>query len=67
MKIEKFEDIQAWQLARELTQAIYKATNRKEFSRDYGLRDQIQRAAVSIMANIPKDLTAGATKPLCNS
>jgi four helix bundle protein len=52
MKIEKFEDLQAWQFARELTQGIYKTTNRKEFSRDYGLRDQIQRAAVSIMANI---------------
>lgn len=52
MAIEKFEDIQAWQLARELTQAVYTATNRKGFSRDYGLRDQIQRAAVSIMANI---------------
>ncbi|MBO8129864.1 MAG: four helix bundle protein [Peptococcaceae bacterium] len=52
MKIEKFEDIQAWQFARELTRAIYKATSQKEFNRDYGLRDQIQRAAVSIMANI---------------
>ncbi|MEW6572161.1 MAG: four helix bundle protein [Bacillota bacterium] len=52
MAIEKFEDIEAWQAARELTRAIYKTTNRKEFSRDYGLRDQIQRAAVSVMANI---------------
>ena len=52
MAIEKFEDIEAWQAARELTRAIYKTTNQKGFGRDYGLRDQIQRAAVSIMANI---------------
>jgi len=51
-KIERFEDIEAWQAARELTQQIYKATAQEKFTRDYGLRDQIQRAAVSIMANI---------------
>jgi len=52
MKIERFEDIEAWQTARELTQQIYKATVQGQFTRDYGLRDQVQRAAVSIMANI---------------
>lgn len=49
MKIEKFEDIQAWQKARDSSLLIYKLfTNNK----DYGFRDQIQRATVSIMNNI---------------
>ena len=52
MPIARFEEIEAWQAARELTQGIYQATAQASFSRDYGLRDQVQRAAVSIMANI---------------
>jgi four helix bundle protein len=52
MAIERFEDIEAWQAARELTRQIYKATLQGLFTRDYGLRDQVQRAAVSVMANI---------------
>jgi four helix bundle protein len=52
MKIEKFEEIQGWQEARILTKKIYELTNRLPFSRDIGLCGQIQRAAVSIMANI---------------
>ncbi len=52
MAITRFEDIEAWQTARELTQQIYKVTAQGQFTRDYGLRDQVQRAAVSIMANI---------------
>lgn len=50
-KIERFEDLVAWQKARELTQAIYAVTNNGAFSKDYGLRDQIRRASVSIMSN----------------
>ncbi len=50
--IVKFEDIQAWQTARELTKAIYELTKRDGFSRDFGLRDQIRRASVSVMSNI---------------
>jgi len=52
MKITKFEDIEAWRSARELTKQIYEITAQEDFAKDYGLRDQIQRAAVSIMANI---------------
>ena len=51
-KIEKFEDFIAWQKARKLTRQIYNATNLPAFSRDFGLKDQIRRAAVSIMSNI---------------
>ena len=48
----KFEDIQAWQKAREVTRLIYQGTASEEFKEDYGPRDQIRRASVSIMANI---------------
>lgn len=50
--IKRFEDIKAWQEARRLTKQIYALTQRGEFSRDFGLRSQIQRATVSIMTNI---------------
>ena len=51
-KIKIFEDLIAWQKARELTREIYTATKHGEFKKDFGLRDQIQRASVSIMSNI---------------
>ncbi len=50
--IKRFEDIVAWQEARKLVKEIYKITNQGAFARDFGLRDQIQRAAVSVMTNI---------------
>lgn len=50
--IVKFEDIQAWQEARALTRDIYRLTSCGSFAKDFGLRDQIRRAAVSIMCNI---------------
>lgn len=50
--ITRFEEIQAWQTARELTSVIYEISNKGAFARDFGLRDQIRRAAVSIMSNI---------------
>ncbi len=52
MKIEQFEDIEAWQLARELTQKVYRLTKKSEFAKDYGLKRQIQDAAGSSMHNI---------------
>ena len=52
MKIERFEDIEEWQEARKLVQEVYRITKGIDFSKDYGLKDQIQRAAVSAMANI---------------
>jgi hypothetical protein len=42
MKIERFEDIEAWQLSRELTRKIYALTKKAEFARDFGLKGQIQ-------------------------
>ena len=49
---KRFEDIAAWQQARALTKKVYEVTKFKAFARDFGLRDQIQRAATSIMNNI---------------
>jgi four helix bundle protein len=51
-KVERFEDLIAWQKARILTQAIYQTTQQGVFARDFGLSGQMQRAAVSIMSNI---------------
>jgi len=51
LKIERFEDIEAWQLARELTRMVYCLTKKPEFARDYGLKRQIQDAAGSTMHN----------------
>jgi four helix bundle protein len=51
-KIEKFEDLIAWQKSRELVKQIYKVTEKEDFSKDFGLKKQIQRAGVSIMSNI---------------
>jgi len=51
-RIERFEDLVAWQKARALAQIIYKITRERAFARDFGLSSQVQRAAVSIMANI---------------
>ena len=47
-----FEEINAWQNARALVKDIYAMTRSGDFSRDYGLKDQIQRAAVSVCSNI---------------
>lgn len=52
MKIERFEDIEAWQLARELTRTVYQLTKLSRFTHDYGLKRQIQEAAGSAMHNI---------------
>ena len=50
--ITRFEEIEAWQTARELTRLIYALTEEPKFARDFGLKDQIRRASVSIMSNV---------------
>jgi four helix bundle protein len=50
--ITRFEEIESWKTARQLTNAIYKLGNQAGFNRDFGLRDQIRRASVSVMSNI---------------
>ena len=61
--ITKFEDIEAWQVARDLTRRIYAHTGEGAFSRDFGLRDQMRRAAISIMSNIAEGYES-RTQPL---
>ena len=50
--ITRFEEIQAWQTARQLTNLVYQFTSLSAFSKDFGLKDQIRRASVSVMSNI---------------
>ncbi len=49
---KSFEEIESWQKARELTREVYTVSNQGAFTKDFGLRDQIRRASVSIMSNI---------------
>ncbi len=58
-KVERFEDLIAWQKARGLARAIYEVTRNGDFATDYGLSRQIQRAAVSIMSNIAEGFERG--------
>lgn len=51
MKIKRFEDLEVWQLARELVKQIYFISKKTDLSKDFGLRSQMQRCAVSIMSN----------------
>lgn len=52
MKVKAFEDLQVWQDARAFVKSIYELTALKNLSKDFGLKDQVQRASVSIMNNI---------------
>lgn len=58
--IKSFEELKAWQKARELAGYVYGLTRKELFSRDYGLRDQIQRAASSIMHNVAEGFESGS-------
>ena len=51
-KFERFEDIKAWQMARELVKGIYVISRETNIAKDFGFRDQIRKSAVSTMANI---------------
>jgi len=65
-KINRFEDIQAWQKARKLNKDIYDITNNSHLSKDFSLRDQIRRASVSIMANIAEGFGRRSKKEFSN-
>ncbi|MBI3651564.1 MAG: four helix bundle protein [Acidobacteria bacterium] len=60
--IRRFEDIKAWQKARELTREVYQACTRGQVSRDFGFKDQICRAAVSSMSNIAEGFARKSDK-----
>ena len=61
-KIEKFEDIESWKLAREVANLVYKISSEGNFSRDFALCNQIRRASVSILSNIAEGFERGGNK-----
>jgi four helix bundle protein len=65
-KIRRFEDLEAWKIAREITKDVYRISKNDLFLRDYGLRDQICRASVSIMANIAEGFKRDGDKEFIN-
>ena len=62
MTVQNFEDLNVWKQARLLTQEVYRLTKTGKFSRDFGLRDQIQRAAISVMSNIAEGFERGGNQ-----
>jgi len=62
MKIERFEEIDAWKNARVLVNSIYKICTIEKFKKDYSLADQIRRAAISVMANISEGFARKGNK-----
>ena len=66
MKIERFEDIDCWKAGRDLTKSIYRLTRKAAFSKDFGIKDQIQRASVSITSNIAEGFDSKTNKAFIN-
>jgi four helix bundle protein len=62
VKIKRFEDIEAWKQGRKLAKDIYAVTGKGEFAKDYGLKDQIRRAAISIPSNIAEGSSRHSNK-----
>jgi len=66
MSFSKFEDIKAWQKARELNKSIYLHSSDGNFKKDYSLKDQLQRASVSVMLNIAEGFDSGINQSFLN-
>ncbi|MBU0675190.1 MAG: four helix bundle protein [Proteobacteria bacterium] len=64
MSVKNFEDLEIWKQARALTNQIYKISTTGGLARDYGLRDQIRRASVSVMSNIAEGFERGGNQEL---
>ncbi|MCL0082954.1 four helix bundle protein [Thermodesulfovibrionales bacterium] len=60
--VERFEDLRVWQTAREVVGVVYKMSSTGAFSKDYALRDQIRRAAVSVLSNIAEGFSRRSNK-----
>jgi four helix bundle protein len=60
--VQRFEDLHVWQEARSLVREVYKVTKQRAFIRDFALRDQITRAAISSMSNIAEGFERGSRK-----
>jgi four helix bundle protein len=59
---QRFEDIEAWQLGREITNQIYTCSNQRPFAHDFALKNQIRRASISITSNIAEGFERGGNK-----
>jgi len=59
---ERFEELEAWQTARELTRGVYGVSNTGPFARDFALKDQIRRASISVMSNIAEGFESRTTR-----
>lgn len=64
--IVRFEDIQAWQKARQLVRQVYVVTENGQFGKDYSLRDQLRRASVSVMSNIAEGFARRTPRDFAN-
>lgn len=65
-RVQRFEDLEAWKISREVTKEIYRISKNDLFIRDYGLRDQTCRASVSIMSNIAEGFERDGDKEFIN-
>ena len=63
--IHHFEELEAWQRARLLTQAVYRASATGRFAKDYALKDQIRRSAISAMSNIAEGFERDGDREFC--
>lgn len=61
-RIEKFEEIEAWKLARQATRRVYEISSESPFSRDFALVNQIRRASISVMSNIAEGFERSGNK-----
>ena len=64
--IYRFEDLDAWKIARELTRDVYQITQGDKFSRDFGLKNQIRKASVSVMSNVAEGFERDGNREFCN-
>ncbi|PWT92841.1 MAG: four helix bundle protein [Blastocatellia bacterium] len=61
-KVKKFEEIQSWKKAPSVTKKVYEVSRSGDFAKEFGLRDQMRRAAVSILSNIAEGFERGGDK-----
>jgi four helix bundle protein len=64
--IKQFEDLEIWQLSRELDKKIFSLTEKEKFSKDFGMRNQIRDASGSIMDNIAEGFGRGGNREFVN-
>lgn len=64
--LQRFEDLDAWKVAREVTNEVYRLSKKGGFARDFGLRDQICRCAVSVMSNIAEGFERDGRREFVN-